>query len=390
MRILVACLDGELLWAIDDVIGGLYSIDQKTLETKCVIDCRTLYPNGRFIIQSLMKWKEDYIIMIPLEIDKSWILYNKVTRKIEYRKVTERKCRGTLITVDQSRNQMYFCPQYIKDPMLIVDLDTLACSEVIENWSGNISEDYNEVAWKGAYDGQYVYFPIKNTKILMRMDCGTREVKLLELDVSENLIDVDFIDGELWVLPMSGNQLYQADENGRIINTIELSMKNTENSLPDFARIVAQKRYLFLLPCYRKGIYVYDKRVGNIRIIPEESTPLEQEKEIHLRYWGSYVRNHRICFLPFRDQCLEIDLDTLVYKKQKLVYPAIWSEEEKIERIIRSHVYECDSVIREADGCDQEIFLKYIQYKANKEEFSSAGHAGRKTWDMLKDERMLT
>lgn len=389
MKILIACLDGELLWAIDDAISGLYLIDQRTFETKCVIGCRELYPNGRFIIQSLMKWKEDYIVIIPREINRKWIFYNKVTGKTEYRKIIERKCQEILLAVDEGRKQIYFFPLYVYDPIIIVDLDTLTCSQIIENWS---EKEFNKeqrssglTAWKGAYDGQYVFFPIKNTKILVRMDCYTRNVKLLELDVSENLVDVDFFGGELWILPMSGNQLYQADQNGRIVNTAKLSVRNTEDSLPAFARIVVQKRVLFLLPCYRKGIYVYDKLEGNTHIIPKQSTILEKEKEIHLRYWEFYVWNHQICFLPFRDQCLEINLDTLVYRKQELDYPSVWSAEEKTEKIILSHVSESDTVIRETDGCDQEIFLKYIRDKADKEELSSAGYAGKKIWNMLKD-----
>lgn len=389
MRILITCLDGDLLWAIDDIIGGLYSIDQRTFEIEYVIDCRELYPNGRFIIQSMMKWKEDYIVIIPREINKKWIFYNKVTGKVEYREIIEKKCQEILLAVDEGRKQIYFFPLYVYDPILIIDLNTLICSQMIENWR---EEEFNKeqcsnglTAWKGAYDGQYVFFPINNTKTLVRMDCDTRNVKLMELDISENLIDVDFFDGELWILAMSGNQLLQVNENGRIINIVELALKNTEDSLPAFARIVVQKRFIFLLPRYRKGIYVYDKLEGNTRIIPEGNTALEKEEEIHLRYWGSYVRNYQICFLPFRDQCLEIDLDTLAYKKRELDYLAIWSDEEITERIIWSHISESDSVIRETDGCNQEIFLKYIRNKANKENFLSAGYAGRRIWNMLKD-----
>ncbi len=94
-------------------------------------------------------------------------------------------------------------------------------------------------------------------------------MKLLELNVSENVIDIDFIDGELWMLLMRESRLYHIDGNGRIIHTVELSMKNTGVSLLDFARIVFQKRYLFLLPYYRKEIYVYDKQNEKTHIILE-------------------------------------------------------------------------------------------------------------------------
>ena len=55
MKILVTCLDQEILWAIDDEIGGLYSIDLKTFETQCVIDCQKLFPYGKFEVLSLFK-----------------------------------------------------------------------------------------------------------------------------------------------------------------------------------------------------------------------------------------------------------------------------------------------------------------------------------------------
>ena len=64
MKILVTCLDQEILWAIDDEIGGLYSIDLKTFETQCVIDCQKLFPYGKFEVLSLFKWKENCIIKL--------------------------------------------------------------------------------------------------------------------------------------------------------------------------------------------------------------------------------------------------------------------------------------------------------------------------------------
>ena len=77
MKILVTCLDQEILWAIDDEIGGLYSIDLKTFETQCVIDCQKLFPYGKFEVLSLFKWKENCIVIVPLKIQAPsylWLL----------------------------------------------------------------------------------------------------------------------------------------------------------------------------------------------------------------------------------------------------------------------------------------------------------------------------
>lgn len=384
MRIRIACLDGEQLWIIDDVIGGLYSVDPRTFETKCVISYQKLFSYGKIEVQSLIKWEEEYIIIIPREIDRKWILYNKRTGEIKYRKVIERKCQGILISTVQDRNQLYFFPLYVYDPILIVDLETLTCSQMIENWSNGVPNDCGQTAWKGIYNGQYIFFSIENTKTLVRMDCKTQKVKLLELDIPERIIDTDYVFGELWVLPMKGNKLYQIDENGWIVNTAELLIENSTDSLPDFARIVAQKRYLFLLPYYQKGIYVYNKQNGKTYIIPKENLVLEEkDTNVPLRYWEYFVKDNQICFLPFRDSYIEIDLDNLVYKKRELFYPTMWSKEEKIMHCIWSHASIEDFILREMDVCNLDTFLKYIQYTVNKKYFLKNGCVSKMIWDMI-------
>lgn len=382
MKILVTCLDQEILWAIDDEIGGLYSIDLKTFETQCVIDCQKLFPYGKFEVLSLFKWKENCIVIVPLKINKSWIIYNKVTKEIEYRKIIERKCREILISVDQDRNQLYFFPLDICDPILIIDMNRLTCLKMIENWSGRLPDKCKITAWKGAYSGQYIFFPIKNTEILVRMNCETQKVDLLKLNIPEKVIHTDYAFGELWVLPMHGNKLYQIDENGLIVNIVELSLENILDTLPDFARIIVQKRYLFLLPCYQKGIYVYDKLEQKMNIIAEEN--LCEDKAVYLRYWEYYIRNNQICFLPFGDKCVEIDLNNLRYEKKELFYPNTWSDKEKIWRSSWSKFSEQNSIIGEAEGYDMEILLKYLQYK-KKKDFSEYGYIGNEVWKKLKN-----
>lgn len=386
MKVFIACLDQELLWAMDDVIGGLYSIDLRTFETKCVIDYLKLFPDGKFDILSLFLWKKDYVVIVPKEVDKSWILYNKITEEIEYRKVIEQKCREIFIAADSKRNQLYFFPLYKSDPILIINLNTLTCSQMIENWSCKVPEKYLETAWKGVYTGQFLLFPIKNTRILVRMDCENRKVDLLELDITENIIGVDYAFEELWVLPIRGNKLYQIDENGFIVNIAELLVEDTSDLLPDFARIVVQKRYLFLLPYYREGIYVYDKQEKKTQIIMGENTLSgKKEKEVYLRYWEYCVRENQICFLPYRDSYVEMDLDTLAHRKKELSYPIVWSDEEKAWRNIRSHVSTQDSIIREMDRCNLNVFIEYTQHGTDSKNYLMHRYVGNKVWNIAKN-----
>ena len=391
MKVFIACLDQELLWAMDDLIGGLYSINLRTFEIEYVIDCQILFPHGRFEVRSLFAWKGNYLVIVPMEADKSWILYNKITGEIEYRRVIEQKCRESLIAADSERKRLYFLPLYRNDPILMVDQDTLTCTQMIENWSSRVPCEYLETAWKGAYTGRYLFFSIKNTRILVRMDCDSQKVDLLKLDLAENIIGVDYAFGELWVLPISGNRLYRIDESGLIVNTVELLTKDAAESLPCFARIVVQKKYLFLLPYYHKGIYIYDKQEGKIQIIPQENKSLEKKhKEVYLRYWEYCVRDNQICFLPYRDKYIEIDLDTLAYKEKGLSYPDVWSDEDKVWRNIWSHVSGQDSAIREADGCELNVFSEYIQQEIDAKGFAMYGCVGNRIWDMVKRRGRIT
>lgn len=218
------------------------------------------------------------------------------------------------------------------------------------------------------------------------MDCESQMVDLLELNISEEIIGVDYAFGELWVLPIRGNKIYQIDEKGLIVNIAELLVENATDSLPCFARIVVQKKYLFLLPYFQKGIYVYDKQERKIQVIPEENMSLEKKGKIaHLRYWEYFVRDNKIHFLPYRDDYIEIDLDTSAFKEKKIRYPAIWTDEEKAWRNIGSHVSEQESVIRETDECNQNVFLKYIQHKTIIKNFSMHGYVGDMVWNVAKN-----
>lgn len=384
MKIRIACLDQELLWFIDDVISGLYSVNLRTFETQYVVDCRKLFLHEKFKIQSLVKWKEDYIVIVPQEINRTWLFYNKRTKEIQYRKIVENKYEERLIAIDTGRNRLYFFPLYMNDPALIIELNTLTCFQTIKDWSGKVSCDYHDMAWSGTCNGRYTFYPQKDTNILVRIGCENSKVTLLELDIPEGIIDVNYAFEELWVLPIKGNRIYQIDENGGIINIVDIIVENTVDSILNFARIVVQKRYLFLLPTYHKGIYIYDKQRRKTYIIPDKELSLEEnEKKIYLRYWEYCVWDSKICFLPFQDEYIEIDLDTLACKQKKLIYPSTWSEGERIENCIYSHVSEQNIVIEKKDECDFDIFLKYIQYKKNKNIFSKMKDVGNRIWSRL-------
>lgn len=381
MKIRTACLDSNQVWIIDDIIGGLYVIDLETLKTKCIVNSWQLFQYGKFEPQSIITWKDEYILIIPREINRHWVFYNKITKKIEYRKIIEEEYKEILIAIDQDRKQFYFCPMCIDDPILIIDFDTLICSQVIANWNNKALCSSDVIAWKGAYNGKYVFFSIKNTKILVRINCETHRVELLELNISEKIIDIDYAFEELWILPVSGNKVYQIDENGKIVNIVKLLMDGSEDSIPNFIRIIVQKKYLFFFPCYESGIYVYEKSKKNIQILANEDLNLKKKSENHnVKYWAYYIKDNQLNILPLLDKFIEVDLDTLKYKKKDLLYPTLWPDKENMWKSIWNHVFGTNRLLVEVDSYALESFFDYILYKLNNLDVSKVEYIGEKIW----------
>lgn len=381
MKIRTACLDHDKVWVIDDIICGLYVIELKTLKTKCVVDSWQLFKYEKFEPQSIITWRDEYILIIPREIHRYWVFYNKITEKIEYRKIIKDEYKEILIAIDQDRKQLYFCPMRIDDPILIVDFDTLICSQVIENWNNKVLCSSDTVAWKGAYNGKYVFFSIKNTQTLVRISCETYKVEQIELNIPEKIIDVDYAFDELWILPVSGNNVYQIDENGKIVKIIKLFVDGSEYFIPNFIRIIVQEKYLFFFPCYEGGIYVYDKIKKKVQIIADSSLSLkEKSKNYSVKYWEYYIKNNQLNLLPIFDKFIEIDLDNLQYKKKDLFYPTLWPNKKSLWKSIWNHVFESNDILIEKDGHALESFFDYILYKASNLNIKKAEYIGEKIW----------
>lgn len=326
MRALCVCVDNDAIWIIDELIYGLYSIDKKTYEVKCVIDSWNLFRYGKFKPDTLICWKEDYIVIIPLEIDKKWVIYNKTNGRIEYKTVVSTKCLSSLAGIYKPTNQGFFCPVCAKDPVLVIDFERLIGVEVISNWCEKKIADNSDTIRGGIYDGKSIFFPLLNTKILVRVCCQNKNVELLRIDIPENILDISVFNGEFWVLPENGNMIYQIDENGMVMDNVRLTDFQKNLFASEFARIVNQENNIFLLPYHQQSVCVYNKIKKKMITIDGERIFLNNDKINYSMYWGYYIEDHEICFLPWMNKCLCVDLETLSYKNRNILYPAFWTE----------------------------------------------------------------
>lgn len=368
MRIAFSCIDQDTLWVIDEIVYGLYAVDKKTFETKCIIDSWNLFRYGLFKPYGLIKWKEEYIVIIPQELQKRWVIYNKITGQVEYKRVMEMECRGIFIGIDDATDQAYFCPVTKKDSIVIVNMRSFICTQIIKVLETDELDSHNTMTWKGICSEKYILFPQREKSSIVRLDYKSGQVKILESNIIEGIGDVDFYLGELWVLPIDGKKIYKINEDGEKVDSIDLIMSCQNISASDFAKIIVQKNYIFLLPYNQCGIYVYNRAEKRFIKVPEENYALPDKFQTrNMSYWGYYIDNNKICFLPMQYKYLQIDLDNLHYEQKELYYPCEWKENSEAFYCIWNHAIVMNDYMLETDINSQKSFLKYIQNKDYKE-----------------------
>ncbi len=385
MRITFACTDQDALWVIDEIIYGLYSINKTTFEVKCIIDSKRLFRYGNFKPYGLFIWKEEYIVIIPVELHKKWVIYNKITGQIEYKKVMEEKYKGVFIGIDEAAEQAYFCPVTRDDPITVIDLKTFRCIQALKFLSTNVFDGSYTVPWKGISSEKYILFPVRGTRYIVRLNYGSDQVKFIESDITEGIADIGFYFGELWVLPMEGEKIYKLDEEGKKIACVELTINYQNISASEIALIVVQKNYVFLLPYHQHTIFVYDKSKRKMIKIAEEGYTLPVTlKTKSMVYWAYYIENNKICFLPFQNKFLQVDLDRLSYEQKDLCYPQEIKRDNENFYYIWNHVLEFNDYMIEIDKYSPKSFFDYIQNESYADKMKTTANCyGEKIWSNL-------
>lgn len=198
------------------------------------------------------------------------------------------------------------------------------------------------------------------------------------------MADIDFYADEFWVLPMYGDKIYQIDENGAIIDQVKLICNGNVFLASEFIRIVVQEKYLFLLSYQRQGIYVYDKIKKGIVIIGDKNCLLpETYRTNSVGYWGYYILDNNICFLPWQYKGLEVNLDTLEYKYRDMPYPASWTDKEYKYRYYWNLFFNQDFLFMETDKKSFDTFSEYIINDEAGMLIESIGNTGKKIWSVI-------
>ena len=325
IRTNVAFLGEQFIWVNDMGIGGIYTIDKFTFDVKCMIDPARLYKYGKFEIISIFQWN-NYIVVVPDELDKSWIIYDKSNEKVQYKRISTDgwKLSGLYFVGEIG----YLIPATIDYPIVIISLEKLSITQMIKGWwrKGGIHYNLPLEIWHlaGTVSENCVYFYIYNTKYVMKINKENVERYSIE-HIPYGIVGISYSDGEIWVLPKKGKCIYVLNENAIVLNSIQLFANKQELSADYFSRIIATNKYVFMLPRSDTNIYFYNKQKGYIKIINAECRKLKNLFSISCNgatYWESCFDENRVYLMPLTNQLLIINMDTLMCEAKDVSLPS--------------------------------------------------------------------
>lgn len=322
IKVGVSFVDDEIVWVNDEVFSGLYTIDKSTFTVKNILTPFQLFKYGKFKVRFLAKWK-DNIIIIPLELNKKWLIYNIERNETQYLDVIGEKWRASGFYIIEE--DMILIPASVQMPVIIVNLETMHNVQVIKNWNKDIGNNSTVFeSWGGAVVNKEIFFPLYNTKYLIKI--SGKEIDKYIIDIPCGICGLDSYADEIWILPTDGNRIYELNPQGKIIDIAELIIDCNPVQVSDFAKIVVTKRYIFMLPFTGSKVCVYDKGGRGTVAIEGEEKSLNQIFPMHNltpSYWECYIEKNKIYFMPLMNRMLIIDLENLKWEIKDIFLPEI-------------------------------------------------------------------
>lgn len=309
--------DGRHVWAVDDIVGGLYKIDMLTMDVLCVIDPIELYRYDSFEVASIIE-KDNFIIIIPQFLKHRWVFYNKKNKEILYRKILS--INGYTPEIRLIKNTVYIPPLFSNGVFVLLDINQMQPISIIEK---SYMKDQEFQIWRTFQVGNTCCLPLRGTKMIYGISGDFQ--RFIEMEIEEMLGDADGENGEYWVLPLKGNCIYHVDDKGAIIKKIRLIIDTEELQAGDFIRIISTHLYIFLLPNSKRDICVYDRMKCQFFKIHSKESQLSNKISYDiddLPYWGYLMNKESIWFLPRSFKLMSIKFDTLEIENRDIFLPS--------------------------------------------------------------------
>lgn len=321
LRTGTAYIDDKVIWTSDETIGGLYAIDKLTFEVRVILDPSQVFKYEKFKIQSIIQWN-NYIILVPAQLDQRWVIYDKDNGTVEYRAVVGIRGETAGICIIGKRGVLI--PGSTSSPVIIVNLETMTVLRIIRNWNESIEYGSREF-WgtrPGVIAGEDIFFHLYDTRYFVKI--GQNSTDIFRLQIPNGIASLSYSDNEFWILPTGGDCIYGVDREGKIIETAYLKINGKPLRADDFVRIVSVEKYVFLLPVQGKRFCVYDRGRKELTKLPIKGKSLKNQIPLlryKTSYWGYCIDINKLYFMPVENRLLEIDLDTLEWRERTVYLP---------------------------------------------------------------------
>lgn len=328
--------------------SGLWRIDKETGKADYMSD---IFGHGCYIGTFEC---ENKIYMVPGFLSDEWLVYDRIEKTGEYKKLTPD------INIQGSRtikinNTIWVIPQFIHASIVSINLHTFHC-ERIDDWSKKIGCQPHEIVSHLSGIGKRAFFSIKDFDELAELDTESKTVIWHEVSKGKNIHDVSYSDGKTWILPDEGNGIYCKDMR---IGTVE------KVGLPDldaksFLFILYIENKVFLIPFFGSPIIVYFGNEWHILNYP--AGLLEYPPAC---FWDYYVDKEKLILYPCScNMLLEIDIETLMLVGREVKPAVSWDEEERQIRCERSTLQSGRDLYYEKNRYSLMAFLQSVKMKS--------------------------
>lgn len=378
-------MDGDTIWCVDEAVKGLFQVNRFTYKVKCALSPSRLFKYGKIKITTVFKW-EDMIVLVPEKLECFWIIYNKVTEKVDYKKIT--KIEGKTIGGRVVGSYLFLAPRSMGDQAIVINLRTFCCDRKINVCKEEVQNKGTIVSWDVIATDTGIAFTFYDTKYIIMVN--PKGAKSYVADIPDGICSLSVWESELWILPSKGRNIYMADMSGKIKNTIQFISDEKFTDVSVFARIVATKNCIFLLPFSIKGIYVYLKKEKRSIIIKTAEKRLRNTFHAVSNtssYWEYYIHENNIFFFPLENPYLIIDLDTLKWKEEDIFLPLILSDHNLEFWRDYNRMVNVNNLTDEYKTNMYELFLEYVK-NFEPDNIKSDQKVGKLIWrEIIEDEK---
>lgn len=379
-RIVRFYAESNTIWAYDELSMGLYEINLNTGRAELLLTHLQIHKDKCLIICGLIK-KENEIILVPKTIDDNWIVYKIKEKEVSY--IHPISSKKQILEFCQYDNMAYMIPEKVNDPIYVISLDNMKYVKQINNWYCIDDRDNTAYScWGACVNEDGIYFPVVGKRYICYLKYEKTE--FIMADIPETIHTIGVSKDGIWVLPMLGSHIYQIARTGKVINCVEV-LKDEENSVKQFARIISTENYVFLIPFLKNSIYVYRKiKKDFIKISSRTKLPNAGiTMKIDSNYWGYYINNEMLSLLPLRYRWSMINLQTLEILEKQIV-----NKGEYIKEYLKSHLWKnkTNEYLIFNDNGDNALndYIQLIDYISNVKKDDYMTSVGNRVWKYFK------